>query len=363
VTVRRQPEKALAVAGAVAALAAVLVAPTSAAQGAARVPAAAHVAHTQRLTAPPRWRSGVFAGFSARRDIAFGAWRGSPITSATDFQSGLSWPALENSRRLILTWQHEHRGIKLSIGVPLWPGIGDHMQAAAGGAYDDRFRRMAAGLVSAGLGHAILRLGWEFNGRWFAWGITHPHLAAEPAATRAHNRAQRARQFATAWRHIVRAIRTVPGQHFTFDWCVSAGPHYRHVELAYPGDRYVDYIGDDVYDWNRAGYARPAQRWNAIVHERTGLAWQRRFAAAHHKPMSYPEWALVWSLFTPGQSGNDDPSFLRHMYRWFRHHDVAYENYFDYDVSLLLNSGITTSNGRFVTARELYRRLWGRLAD
>jgi hypothetical protein len=304
----------------------------------------------------------VFAGFSARRDVAFGAWRGSPITSATDFQVAGSWSALVDSYRLISTWRGHHQGIKLSIAVPLWPGLGDDMQAAAEGQFDAKFKAMASRLVGAGLGHSILRLGWEFNGRWFAWGITRDRPASVPPRTRAQLWAQRAREFARAWRHIVRAIRRVPGQHFTFDWCVAAGPHYRHVALAYPGDRYVDYIGDDVYDWNRHRYQSPARRWHAIVHQPTGLAWQRRFATAHHKPMSYPEWALVWSLFTPAQSGNDDPAFLRHMYRWFGHHNVAYENYFDYDVSLLLNSGLTTSNGRFVVAREVYRRLWRRLA-
>jgi hypothetical protein len=309
----------------------------------------------------PEWRSGVFAGFSARQDNAFGAWRGSPITSATDFQTASSWGAMEGSDRLISTWRNQLHGIKLSIAVPLWPGLGQHMAAAASGYYDDRFARMARSLVAAGLGHSILRLGWEFNGSWFTWGITHTTAGSAATKARAALRAERAREFARAWRHIVRTIRSVPGQHFTFDWCVSAGRHYPDVALAYPGDDYVDYIGDDVYDWNRGHYERPARRWREVVAERTGLAWQSRFAKAHHKPMSFPEWALVSDLFHPGESGNDDPSFVRHMYQWFAHHDVAYENYFDYDAYLGLASGLTTNNGRFGAARALYRRLWSRI--
>lgn len=314
----------------------------------------------QRSSLPLSWSSGVFAGFSAPRAQAFGTWRGRPITSATDFDSSLSWFALERSTRLIQTWRGNNKGLKLSISVPLWPGTGNDMRAAASGYYDNRFKQMAKALVAAGLGHSILRLGWEFNGRWFPWGITHGRLYDTASATRAQQRSLRAEEFVRAWRHIVRAIRTVPGAHFQFDWCVSAGPHYRHVALAYPGNRYVDYIGDDVYDWNRDGYRSAERRWRQIVDERTGLAWQERFARRHHKPMSFPEWALVADLFQPAASGNDDPSFIRHMHQWFSHHDVAYEDYFDFDPSLGLSSALNTGNGRFNLAGQIYRLLWGR---
>ncbi len=317
---------------------------------------------TDRVTRlVPAWRSGVFAGFSVRRDVAFGTWRGSPITSATDFQAAASWNALESSDRLIQAWRGHHRGIRLSIAVPLWAGLGDHMRTAASGYYDGRFKKMAAGLIAAGLGHSILRLGWEFNGSWFGWGITHTTQNSPATKARAQLRAERAVEFARAWRHIVGAIRSVPGEHFRFDWCVSAGRHYPDVALAYPGDAYVDYIGDDVYDWNRDRLENAASRWRETVEQRTGLAWQVRFAGAHHKPLSFPEWALVSDALHPSESGNDDPNFVRNMYRWFDHHDVAYEDYFDFDPYLGLSSGLTTGNGQFKFARELYRRLWSRL--
>ena len=54
-----------------------------------------------------------------------------------------------------------------------------------------------------------------------------------------------------------------------------------------------------------------AQRWAGLVHQRFGLQWQARFAAAHHKPVAFPEWGL-W--------GFDDPQFVRDMAKWVRTH-------------------------------------------
>ena len=121
--------------------------------------------------------------------------------------------------RVVQTWRNQITGILLSIAVPLWAGYGNnHLAAAASGYYDAHFVAMAHHLVAAGLGHSVLRLGWEFNGSWFGGAS---RRRASPTSY-----ANRARQFAQAWRHIVTAIRHVKGDHFEFDWCVSAGPHY-----------------------------------------------------------------------------------------------------------------------------------------
>jgi hypothetical protein len=299
------------------------------------------------------WKSGDFAGFSAIADKDFGLWRGRPITSATDFQTNSSWAAFDSASRLVQTWRNQANGIQLSISVPLWAGYGyNHLAAAASGYYDQHFVAMAQHLVAAGLGHSVLRLGWEFNGNWFNWGI---ESTGNPA-----DYDTRAREFAEAWRHIVTAIRHVKGAHFTFDWCLGAGPHYRNLKLAYPGNAYVDYVGMDVYDWNRVGQPDSAQaRWHAIVHQGNGLAWLAKFANAHHKPISIPEWALVHDQASRAHSGGDDTFFINHMHHWFATHNVAYENYFNsYDG--LMSFVMGGSAGQFPVAGQLYRALWGR---
>ncbi|HVY08622.1 MAG TPA: glycosyl hydrolase [Mycobacteriales bacterium] len=303
--------------------------------------------------ASPHWLSGTFAGFSAVADKDFGVWRGRPITSATDFQTNASWQAFDSTERVIKDWRGQNAGIRLSIAVPLWAGYGDHLAAAASGYYDQHFVTMARRLVAAGLGDSVLRIGWEFNGGWFRWGIT--------AHGKPYQYATRAREFASAWRHIVTAIRSVKGGHFGFDWCVSAGPHYRHLDLAYPGNSYVDYIGMDVYDWNRAGVANtPSARWHAILHQGTGLSWLAKFAAAHGKQVSIPEWALVHDSVQRKHSGGDDKSFVRHMHRWFATHNLGYENYFNASdgwMSFQMNG----SSNQFPVAGKVYRSLWARV--
>jgi hypothetical protein len=336
----------------------------------AATPATAGVRHTPLLRAsvpgdkptgpsqvqspsPPDWMSGDFAGFSAVADKDFGVWRGRPITSATDFQTNASWQSFDSASRVINDWRNQNTGILLSISVPLWAGYGDHLAAAASGYFDKHFAKMARNLVAAGLGSSVLRIGWEFNGPWFRWGI--------PATGKPYQYDQRAREFAQAWRRIVTTIRGVSGAHFTFDWCVAAGPHYPRVQLAYPGDAYVDYIGEDVYDWNRPGEPdTPQGRWHAIVHQGTGLAWLARFAAAHHKEISIPEWALVHDQMRKKHSGGDDKAFVAHMHRWFAAHDLGYENYFNYSdgwQSFQMNG----SGNQFPAAGKLYRSLWARV--
>jgi hypothetical protein len=305
--------------------------------------------HHQQPTYP--WRSGVFAGFSAKRDRSFGGWRGSPITSITDYQTPSSWAAFMRAHRLIDTWKGRHKGLLMSFSIPLWAGIGDHFEAVASGYYNPYFKQMARSLIAAGLGHAVLRLGWEFNGGWYTWGITRLHMRKLYR--------ERALAIAEAWRQIVPAIRSVPGARFKFDWCISGGPHYRHPELAYPGNKYVDFIGEDVYDWNRPGRAHtPQARWRAIVHQGTGLAWQAKFARAHHKQISFPEWALVSDPLNPTHAGGDDPYFVHHMHHWFQTHDVAYENYFDYNTGLGGDFSIDSGNRKFNLAGVLYQKLW-----
>jgi hypothetical protein len=64
----------------------------------------------------------------------------------------------------------------------------------------------------------------------------------------------------------------------------------------YPGDRYVDVVGDDLYD---IGF-RP--QWAAN---------ERLYRAHPQKPYAFPEWGL-WGI--------DDPAFVRAMARFVRTH-------------------------------------------
>jgi hypothetical protein len=295
------------------------------------------------IATPPPWVSGVYAGSGPSGDLNFGAWRGDPVQTGTDYLPQGSWDAITNP-----TWAIQHWGAQTAItpvlSMPLWPQSGGSLAAAASGAYNDHFATLAKNLVAGGLSHSVLRIAWEFNAPWYRW---HAGNAAQAV------------QFAQAWRQIVGAMQAVPGQHFSFDWCSYPMATSYDLADAYPGDAYVTEIGSDVYDWSSVARQSPADRWSALVHGPNGLAWQANFAAAHHKPLSFPEWGLVSKPLAPSAAGNDDPAFVLHMYDWFRDHNLAFEDYFDSDNSPnAVFYGLTTGNGQFPKATALYQKLF-----
>jgi hypothetical protein len=255
---------------------------------------------------------GVFMGGGDPGEIqSFERWVGSEVTHAGAFLSRRSWAAFHEVGFLD-RWRNS--GYTLSLGVPmLTTNDGGTLRQGAQGAYDQHFKQLAADLVARGQGNAIIRLGWEFNGDWYPW-----KAEADPAS------------FAAYWRRIHQAMRSVPGaQGLRFDWNPAIGPK-RVPEGAYPGDQFVDIIGMDVYDRNyTAQLADPAKRWQDMVNQSFGLAWQRDFAAAHKKPLSFPEWGT--SDRHQGGGAQDNPFFVRSMNEWIRANNVEYHNYFEFD--------------------------------
>lgn len=287
------------------------------------------------------WKSGVFAGYGPWQDEEFEAWRGAPIQTATDYMEWSNWSEIEDPSWDIAAWQ-QAPSIQPVLSIPMWAATGGSLSAAAAGSYNQYFATMAKNLIAGGLGSAIIRLGWEFNGDWYPWSATNSTTAAE---------------YAKAWRAIVGTIQAVPGGHFTFDWSMTVNDGGVNPSLAYPGDQYVNYIGMDVYDWDESPGMTAAQRWNAIVNDGYGLAWQANFAAQHHKQISFAEWALAYDPNDPGAGGGDDPTFIQNMYNWFGSHNTAFEDYFDADANGD-DFGITTGNGEFPNATALYEQLY-----
>jgi hypothetical protein len=295
------------------------------------------------------WHSGAFSGFGPGPDKSFGTWRGLSPAVGTDYVPENTWAAMDNPSWDIQQWSAAP-SITPMFSLPLWPSKGTYSFAqAAAGAYNQYFVTLAKNLIAAGLDHAILRLAWEPDGNWYRWSITNE---------------QQAKQYAEAWRQIVGAIQRVPGQHFGFDWCLNMVPVTAwSPEDAYPGDAYVTEIGEDVYDFNQRGVNNqaPADRWNYLVNHPYGLAWQASFAAAHGKPISFPEWGLVARPAAPQLVGGDDSMFVQNMHDWFMSHNTAVEAYFNSDtLAAGLFYGINTSFSatNFPKARLLYQKLF-----
>jgi O-antigen/teichoic acid export membrane protein/glycosyltransferase involved in cell wall biosynthesis len=214
----------------------------------------------------------------------------------------VSWQAASpTGRQLILTQNLIPDSL---AGDPDWAA------RCAGGAYDSYATQLARNLVKAGFGYSVIRLGPEMNGTWNVGS-----LGSTPAAWK---------DWAQCFAHEVRAMRAVPGSHLLFDWNVNA--NYRSIPLAdfYPGNAYVDIIGIDFYD--TSGQPLPPVgnpgRWNALSRQPDSLMDVAAFAAAHHKPLSFPEWATVTSQ-------GDDAAYVTSMGAFIDRHDVAFQSWFD----------------------------------
>jgi hypothetical protein len=181
----------------------------------------------------------------------------------------------------------------------------------AAGDYVKYARLLARRLVVAGLANSVIRLSPEMNGDW--------NVDSVPDTPRGD------REWIAFWRHTVTAMRSVTGAHFVFDWCPNNG--YRAIALRdyYPGDHYVDVIGDDAYDSGVPNGV--SDRWQYIDDRPDGLHAILAFAQAHDKPFSLPEWG-VGPQHTSWLAGGDDPSYVRGLAAIVAHHDVAFQAYF-----------------------------------
>jgi len=194
---------------------------------------------------------------------------------------------------------------------------------------------------------AVLRIGWELNGTWFKW-------SAKPNPA----------NYMTYWRHIVTAMRSVRGAHFKFVWSVSNGYYGWDPRSAYPGRRYVDYIGDGLYDAWYQHRATPQQRWNFLLHTNNatnpgGLEFWTAFAASQRRPLVLPEWGLVnpnAPMAGGSGGGGDDPYFIRQVHNWVQTKSVAWELYFNSDAP---DGKHRLDNGQFPAAASTYRALFG----
>ena len=190
------------------------------------------------------------------------------------------------------------------------------LAAAAAGTYNSRFYELGKLLVKDGLGHTIISLGREMNGKWYEWS-QHRAPSSMPDA------------YILAWRHIVTTMRSVPGQHFKFVWTVY--PTGTSVAESWPGSAYVDYIGTDIFDWyggphgtyphTASGALDHEAKWQQILTTQPGgLNWMAAFSHATGKPIIIPEWGLDFHTF----GGQDNPMFITNMMAWMKaHHAIG----------------------------------------
>jgi len=272
---------------------------------------------------------------------------GRQVELAHDYVDKRSWHTMTNVSWMTRLWTKAGFSGRMVFTVPMIPDTGGTLKKGAAGKYNRHFRLLARRLVAHGQGTATLRVGPEFNGRWFKWTMVVPNGST---------------LYARFWRQIVTTMRAVPGARFKFDWAPNAGTAWvgngkRQLSAAkaYPGDAYVDYIGMDIYDQSWAVHHKsPTKRWSEFLNQKDGLKWHARFAAARNKPMSFPEWGLVKRRDNHG--GGDNPYFIAQMHEWIQAHQIAYHLYFE---STDPNAQYGVFSGRFPRSAESFVRLFG----
>jgi Glycosyl hydrolase family 26 len=288
-------------------------------------------------SAPAGSSLGVYIGARNVEGVRqFGAWLGNDLDRALDYIDGSTWETIESPDWSTSGWADS--GYRVDFSVPMIPDTGGSLRSGASGAYNARFAELAETLIENGQANAIIRPGWEFNLPLFNWSA-----GSEPRA------------YAVYFRQIVSTMRSVPGQAFEFEWSPALGRGVIPPDRAYPGDRYVDYIGLDVYDNTLIGKRRdPVARWRHLMRQPYGLRWHRDFSARHGKWMTFPEWGLVDGPSTA--AGGDNPLFVQRMYAWISSNPVANHYYFEFDGSL---GDHELLGGQFPRAAARFRHLFG----
>lgn len=302
-------------------------------------------------------RLGAYCGCVAMENAAaFERYLGRPLALIHDFL-----PTAEDWSRLHSQYyafgQHWTRpgspyADRLYLSIPMLverdtaavdgPGGRTTLARAAAGRYDEHYAALGRQLVFVGLGHVRVRVGWEMNNLPGPNGPTMDWSAG--------NSADGERQFVQAYRRVVRAMRSAPGQSFRFVWCPAIGSSWSTVlgrfidpERCYPGDDYVSIIACDVYDRRWVGNTTAAARWDDLETGRYGntycLRWFERFttpgyvrqnndgrdgvgkghaAPGRAKPLGLGEFGTFrLPRERPGQrDGGDNPYFLYRLIDW-----------------------------------------------
>jgi hypothetical protein len=303
---------------------------------------------------------------------AVGQGLGTPVTIATAFEAMDSWDTVDGAGWQLGPWSRwvtASPGRTLSLAIPLFPKTGGSLASCSAGEYNVYWRNLANNLASYGLNSIYLRLGWEMEGTWFPWGA--PQGSGKEAS------------FAGCFRQVVETMRQAqPANQWKFVWNpgLDGWKTTAFFDATWPGDAYVDVVGVDMYDqsWVANTYPYPAGCDAACRLARQKTAWTyqsarldalRDFAAAHGKPLAFPEWAVL--IRADGHGGGDNPHFIQKMHEFITdpRNNVVFHSYFDasstssHDHCIMCATTQDTPSGptRMPNAAAMFKQLFGPL--
>jgi hypothetical protein len=156
----------------------------------------------------------------------------------------------------------------------------------------------------------VLRFAHEMNGGWYPWSAgVNGNTAAD---------------YVAAWRHVVSVFRGQGVTNVSWSWSPNIPyPGSTPLEAVYPGDRYVDQVALDGYNW---GTSQPWSSWRSFWDLFSGGVTQLRALTA--EPLYIAE---VGSA----EQGGDKAAWVRDMFAtlavhpevrgftWFHHQKEA----------------------------------------
>ncbi|MFK5598215.1 Ig-like domain-containing protein [Methylobacterium sp. HMF5984] len=266
-------------------------------------------------------QTGVYVGNDPADFASYSKWVGGTPGNVLTYLNNDSWKAFDSSIGWATSlWRNTATPSIWSVPLTVW---GTSLEQVATGDFNDHFLKAAQALAqtkASSDGNIYVRVGWEFNGSWMPWAAN-GHEAA----------------FIKSFQNLVDTFRSVSDK-FKFVWDTTNDGGNMNPEKAYPGDKYVDVIGTDVYYSTQWDGTDAAKGFKGEVTRTYGLQWQQDFAAAHGKATAISEWGVA--------SDNAAP-YVQAMTKWMTDHNMVYENYWDSnaDYSGKLSTGANATAG------------------
>lgn len=135
----------------------------------------------------------------------------------------------------MITWEPLKRNVRINL------------RAITKGNHDRYLRRSARSARRWGRPFYV-RFAHEMNGDWYPWGLG---VGGNTG-----------RDYRAAWRHVVRVFRREKATNVRWVWApnVTGGNGVPRFEAQYPGDKFVDWVGLDGYNWG----TRRASGWRSL---------------------------------------------------------------------------------------------------
>ncbi|MEU7907434.1 glycosyl hydrolase [Actinoplanes sp. NPDC049118] len=189
-----------------------------------------------------------------------------------------------------------------------------HLTDVIDGTWDTYIRARAKEFAAVRL-PILIRWGHEFNGNWYPWGIANNN--ADPSL------------YVRAYRRVHRLVAAAGARNVQWVWAYNNGSApdapYNDPACAYPGDRYVDWVGIDGYNWGFGPSWDPTgDRWTSFD-ATFATAYAKARAVAPNRPVMLGEFAST-------EDGGDKAQWLEDMDATLRrgaYPDLKLLTYFD----------------------------------